>query len=240
MTISRYACILVFVGVPTLAHAQFGDLLEGLKRFGFPGEPELTEEKIVSGLKEALVVGTEQAVQLTGRVDGYLKNEAIKILLPDKLQAMAQGLRMVGFGPQLDEFVTSMNRAAERAAPLAKPIFQEAITDMTFEDAKAIWQGGDTAATEYFQEKTGEQLAAAFEPAVKEAMGEVGVTAQYQSLLEGASALPFVEVGEFDVNRYVVRKSLDGLFYSLAQEERKIRTHPTARVTELLKEVFGK
>ncbi|RMH30939.1 MAG: DUF4197 domain-containing protein [Nitrospirae bacterium] len=230
----------IFVCLPTPSLAQFGDLFEGLKQFGMPSESGLREEKIVSGLKEALLVGTEHAVQLTGTVDGYLKNEAIKILLPERLQAMDQALRMVGFGPQVDEFVTSMNRAAERAVPLAKPIFEDAIRQMSFEDAKAIWQGGETAATEYFQAKTRDRLAQAFKPVVEQTMSEVGVAARYKQLMAQYTALPFVNAESFDLDQYVVGKTLDGLFYVLAQEERKIRTDPTARVTDLLQEVFGR
>ena len=148
---------LLLVFIPHTAIAQF-DFLEdlkdkGMEQLGVSGNAGLSNEKIISGLKEALEVGTENTVQLTGNVDGYLKNEAIKILLPEKLQSMDKALRMVGFGPQIDEFVVNMNRSVEQAAPLAKPIFTEALTDMTFEDGKKILNGGDTAATDYFKEK---------------------------------------------------------------------------------------
>ncbi|TFG61279.1 MAG: DUF4197 domain-containing protein, partial [Nitrospirales bacterium] len=197
-------------------------------------------EKIISGLKEALEVGTENTVNLTGNTDGYLKNEAIKILLPEKLQSMDKALRMVGFGPQIDEFVVSMNRSAEQAAPLATPIFTEAVTNMTFEDGKKILNGGDTAATDYFKEKTKGKLAEAFKPKVTEAMDQVGVAAQYKSLVGEYTSLPFVNAEQFDLDNYVVGRSLDGLFYALDQEEQKNRTNPAARVTDLLKEVFAK
>ena len=109
----------------------------------------LTDGKVASGLKEALQIGTQNAVNLTGKTDGYFKNEAIKILMPEKLRTLETGLRAVGYGPKLDEFVLSMNRAAERAAPAAKQIFWDAIGAMTFDDAQKILKGGDTAATEY-------------------------------------------------------------------------------------------
>ncbi len=182
MRIIQFMSILLFVFVPNSANAQF-DFLDGLQEIGMElldksGSGGLSNEKIISGLKEALEVGTENTVQLTGSTDGYLKNEAIKILLPEKLQKMDKMLRMVGFGPQIDEFVVSMNRSAEQAAPLAKPIFTGALTEMKFEDATKILNGGDTAATDYFKEKTKGKLAEAFKPKVTEAMDQVGVAAQ--------------------------------------------------------------
>jgi hypothetical protein len=133
-----------------------------------------------------------------------------------------------------------MNRSAEQAAPLAKPIFKEALTEMSFEDGQKILRGGDTAATEYFKEKTKGKLTEAFKPKVTEAMDQVGVAAQYKSLVGQYASLPFVNAEEFDLDNYVTGKSLDGLFHTLAQEEQKIRADPAARVTDLLKEVFAK
>jgi hypothetical protein len=236
--------LLILLLLPQTACAQFDffeDLTKkGMEQLGKSGTAGLSNEKIISGLKEALEVGTENAVNLTGHVDGYLKNEAIKILLPEKLQRMDKMLRMVGFGPQVDEFVVSMNRAAEQAAPLATPIFKEALSEMSFDDGKKILDGGDTAATDYFKEKTRDKLAEAFKPKVTQAMDQVGVAAQYKSLVGQYTSLPFVNPEQFDLDGYVVGKSLDGLFHTLAQEEKKIRTNPAARVTNLLKEVFTK
>ncbi|MDH5562329.1 MAG: DUF4197 domain-containing protein [Nitrospirota bacterium] len=244
MMIPQLVGICLFVFTPSIANAQF-DFLDGLKekgmeQLGISSGDGLSQDKIISGLKEALEVGTENTVQLTGNTDGYLKNEAIKILLPEKLQSMDKALRMVGLGPQIDEFVVSMNRAAEQAAPLAKPIFKEALTEMSFEDGKKILSGGDTAATDYFKEKTKGKLTEAFKPKVAEAMDQVGVAAQYKSLVGQYTSLPFVKAEQFDLDNYVTGKSLDGLFHTLAQEEQKIRTNPAARVTDLLKEVFAK
>lgn len=216
------------------ASAQLGRILRGLG-LGQPGGP-----KIASGLKEALQIGTQNAVNLTGRLDGYFRNEAIKILMPEKLQTLEKGLRLVGYGPRVDEFVLSMNRAAERAAPRAKAIFWDAIGEMSFEDARKILNGGDTAATDYFQDKTTDRLAAAFRPVVDKAMNEVGVTRRYKELIGRYEAIPFVTSERFDIDQYVVTKALGGLFYVVGEEERKIRTNPTARVTDLLKEVFAK
>ena len=240
----RVIFVLFALLLPSHSFAQF-DVLDSLKekamkQIGSQGSGVLNNDKIVAGLKEALSVGTENTVNLTGNTDGYLKNELIKILLPEKLQAMDKGLRMIGFGPQVDEFVVGMNRAAEQAAPLAKPIFKEVVTAMSFEDGKKILNGGHTAATDYFKEKTRGKLTEVYKPKVEEAMNQVGVTAQYKELVGRYTELPFVNAEKFNLNNYVVGKSLDGLFYTLAQEEQKIRTDPSARVTNLLKEVFGK
>lgn len=240
MNSSRALISFLLLLLPQIASAQFDDFMKGLDKLSRPGATTLGDDKIVSGLKEALSVGTENTVNLTGNTDGFLKNDAIKILLPEKLQSMDKALRLAGFGPQVDKLVVSMNRAAEQAAPLAKPIFKEAVTNMSFDDAKKILNGGDTAATDYFNGKTRDQLATEFKPEVEETMNQVGVTAQYKQLVGHYTTLPFVKVPVFDLDGYVVEKSLDGLFYTLAQEEQKIRTSPAARVTDLLKEVFGK
>ena len=199
-----------------------------------------SDTDIVSGLKEALQVGTQNAVNLTGKTDGYFKNQTIKILMPEKLRTLETGLRAVGYGPKVDEFVLSMNRAAERAAPSAKQIFWDAIGAMSFDDARKILSGGDTAATEYFRAKTTDKLTAAFRPIVEEATNEVGVTRQYKDLVGRYQVIPFAKSESLDVDGYVVDKALAGLFHVVAEEEKKIRTNPAARVTDLLKEVFGK
>ena len=219
------------------ASAQIDKFMKGL---GIGQQSGLSDDKIGSGLKEALQIGAENAVNLTGRKDGYFMNQAIKILMPEKLRTVEKGLRAVGYGPQIDEFVLSMNRAAEQAAPYAKDIFWGAITEMTFDDARKILAGGDTAATQYFKAKTTGKLTTAFRPVVEKTTNEVGVTRQYKDLMGRASTIPFLKSETLDIDQYVVDKGLDGLFFVLGQEEKKIRTNPTARVTDLLKEVFGK
>ncbi len=218
----------------------YGQLDSVLSKLSGANKAGLGEGKIASGLKEALEVGTKNAVQSTGRPNGYFSNPAIKILLPQKLQLMEKGLRVMGQGPQVDEFILSMNRAAEQAAPLAQPIFLDALKQMTFQDARKILSGGDTAATDYFKQKTSSQLAVAFKPAVDQTMANTGVERKFKSLMGAAPALPFGKSESLDINHYVVTKSLDGLFYVLAQEEKKIRKDPAAQVTPLLKQVFGR
>lgn len=226
---------------PVPAAAQLPGLEDLLRRAPqWPGGGQLGEGRIAAGLKEALQVGTGNAVNLTGRLDGYLANEAIKILMPPDLRRFETALRAVGFGPQLDELVVGMNRAAERAAPAARGIFTDAISAMTFEDARRILEGGETAATEYFQGKTTNRLAAAFRPVVERSLNEVGVARQWKDLSAQARLIPFLNVEAFDLDGYVVDKGLGGLFHVLGEEERKIRRDPAARVTELLLDVFGR
>ena len=223
----------------TSSFAQLPDFLKGLPQLPSSGAG-LGDARIAEGLKEALRVGTENAVGLTGRVDGYFANQAIKILLPERLKSLESGLRLVGYGPQVDELVLGMNRAAEQAAPAAKQIFWDAIGEMTIDDARKILEGAPTAATDYFKGKTTPKLTTAFQPVVERSMNEVGVARQYKDLLAQAQAIPFFRTEDYDLNRYVVGKSLDGLFHVVGEEERKIRTNPTARTTELLREVFAR
>lgn len=228
--------VILFVAFPASAQLDriFKVLGIGEKDSG------LSDTKIGSGLKEALRIGTENAVNLTGKTDGYFLNLAIKILMPEKLRTFEKGLRAVGYGPQVDEFILSMNRAAERAAPFAKQIFWDAIGEMTFEDVRKILSGHETAATDYFKDKTTDRLRDLFKPIVSKAMNEVGVTRQYKELVGRYESIPFIKIERFDLDQYVVTKALDGLFYMLGEEEKKIRKDPTARTTELLREVFGK
>jgi hypothetical protein len=168
-----------------------------------------------------------------------LRNEAIKILLPEKIQMMSEVLRAAGFDKEVDAFVLSMNRAAEKAAPKAKPIFIAAVKEMSFQDARNILDGGNTAATEYFQGKTSTNLSDAFKPVIADSMNKVGVTKSYKALKNKyLSILPLSTTESIDLDRYVTQKALDGLFYTLGQEEAKIRTNPKARTTEILKKVF--
>jgi hypothetical protein len=179
---------------------------------------------------------------VVGKPNGYFGNEAIKILMPKELHPLESGLRMIGFGPKIDEFILSMNRSAEAAAPAApaaRKIFLDAIFAMSFEDAKRILSGNNTAATEYFKEKTSGQLTDAFMPVIKKTMGENGVVRQYDALTEQYRNIPFANSKSLDIDHYVVSKALDGLFYELAEQEKQIRTNPAARTTSLLKEVFG-
>jgi hypothetical protein len=220
------------------ASAQFDKVFKGLGSMSGGGSG-LSDAKIGSGLQEALKVGTENATVQTGTVDGFLMNKAIKISMPGPLQSIEQPLRLVGHGPQIDEFIVSMNRAAEKAAPFAKEIFWDAIGQMTFDDARKILNGSDTAATDYFKAKTSKKLHTAFRPPVETVMADVGVNRQYNDLIGKYKSVPFAKSISFDINQYVTEKATDGIFLVVGQEEKKIRTNPAARGTDLLKEVFG-
>jgi len=201
----------------------------------------LDDSTIVKGLKEALATGTSRAVRAVSQRDGYFGNEMIKILLPEKIRGTAELLGKFGFQQEVDDFVLSMNRAAEKAAPKATEHFVTALKTMSFDDARAILQGDATSATQYFRKKTGDKIYADFKPVVMANMKDVGVTRYYSQMKEKFDTIPFAGVvGSFDLDDYVTSKAVDGLFSMLGEEEKKIRTDPTARGTELLKKVFGK
>ena len=222
------------------ASAQLDSILKEVETYTRSGSGATGDAKIGAALKQALQVGTENAVKLTGKTDGYFGNKAIKILMPDRLKTVEKGLRTAGYGGEVDKLVLSMNRAAERAAPEAKQIFWDAIGKMTIDDAQRILNGTPTAATDYFKDKTSPALTLAFRPIVDKAMDEVGTVRQYNELLGQAKAIPFLKTESYDLDRHVVVKALDGLFRVVGDEERKIRTDPAARVTSLMKEVFAK
>jgi len=237
--VALYASV-VMLATAVPVSAQLDSILKELDTLTRSGAATPGDARIGAALKQALQVGTESAVKLTGKTDGYFANQAIKILMPERLRTIERGLRAVGYGGEVDELVLSMNRAAEHAAPEAKKIFWDAIGKMTIDDAQRILNGTPTAATDYFKDKTSASLTLAFRPIVDRAMNEVGTTRQYNELLGRAQAIPFLKTEGYDLDRYVVGKALDGLFHVVGEEERKIRTDPAARVTDLLKEVFAK
>lgn len=200
----------------------------------------LTSQQASGGLKEALTKGVSTAVSSTGRPGGYFDNAAIKILMPPKLQTVEKGLRGMGMGPKVDEFERSMNTAAEQAAPAAKSILMDALRAMTFDDARQIVAGGNTAGTQYFKRTTSDKISAAFKPIVDQSMDKAGVTTKFQDLMGHAPSMPFMKTPTVDINAYVLEKAVDGLFVVMGDEETKIRTNPAAQVTPLLKSVFGR
>ena len=203
-------------------------------------EKKLDEKTIIAGLKEALEVGTKKSVEKVSAKDGYFKNPEIKIPMPQDLKKVESGLRKAGLGNKVDEFVESMNRAAEKAAPQAKEIFIKAVKGMTVKDARNILYGGeDDAATRYFERETRTDLYGLFFPVVKDSMDKVGATKLYKYLIDKYNSLPLVEKKSYNLDKYVTNKALDGLFIMVAKEESKIRKDPAARITELLRKVFG-
>ena len=236
----RAATLLVALGA-SLAACAPGQLDRIARELGAPfGRPALTEERIAAGLKEALRVGTGNAVDLTAREGGYFGNPRITIPMPPSLRRLADTLQAMGLTRQVEEFVLSMNRAAEQAAPQATALFLDAITAMTFEDARRILEGQEDEATQYFRARTYARLYALFRPVVHGSMERVGVTRLYQDLTTRYMALPLVRRPDLDLDHYVTGKSLDGLFLLVGEEERRIRTDPAARGTDVLREVFGR
>ena len=202
--------------------------------------PESDARTVAAGLREALRVGTERSVATTSRTDGFFGNSLIRIALPDELRTAARGLRAVGLGGQVDELELSMNRAAERAAGEATPVFVDAIAGLSITDAYAILRGNERAATDYFEAQTREPLAQRFAPIVDASMQQVGLVQLYDRVVGQIAALPLVSAPAVDLREYVTDRALAGLFSVLAQEERRIREDPAARSTALLRQVFGR
>ena len=200
----------------------------------------LTQNEMIGGLKEALSKGVQKAVADLGRDDGFLKNVNVKIPVPESLKRVEQGARMAGQDKLADEFIATMNHAAEKAVPEAAAIFGDAITKMSLEDAQAILKGPDDAATQYFRKTSETQLTEKMMPIVKQATEKTGVTASYKKLMQQAGPLAqFMKQDSLDLDHYVTGKALDGLFKMVAAEEKSIRQNPVARSTDLLKKVFG-
>jgi hypothetical protein len=217
-----------------------GDILKNIPVVETPAAPApLSNEKVVSGLKEALKIGATRAIENVAKPDGYLMNEYIKIMMPPEIRKVGHMLSMAGYDAEVNAFVKSMNRAAEKAAPKAATIIATAVTEMAFKDAVKVLEGKDTAATDYLRRKTSARIVEAFKPIVSASMDEVGVTLAYKRMLDIYARLPFTGLINYDLDGYVAEEAVDGLFFMIAKEEKKIRIDPTARATSLLKEVFG-
>ncbi len=223
---------------PLPANAGFDGFLKNIKEALPGGGPGNT--KIIDGLKEALQIGTGNAIKVLSKANGYSGNPDVRIPLPGTVEKLRKVFKLAGYGAQVDEFELSMNRAAEHAAPKAKAVFVDAIRKMSFTDAKKILDGRDNEATLYFQDKTSSQLTGILKPLINDSMSTVGATRKFQNLNNKLGSIPFANKMSFDLDQYVTDKALTGLFFMLAEEERKIRQDPAARVTGLLKDVFGK
>lgn len=236
---NRRSALVTLLCFPLGAYAGLDDWLrDSLRRNG--GATTLDPATAAAGLKQALENGAQQAVALLGREDGYFGNPRVKIPLPEKLARMDKTLRQLGRDRAADEFILSLNRAAEAAAPEAKAIFLHVIREMTVTDAIGIVRGPDNAATGYFREHSEGALKEKFHPVVAAATNKVGVTQRYKRLLrDGGTVARFVDVRRLDIDDYVTQKALDGLFLMVADEETRIRQDPLARSTELLRKVFG-
>jgi hypothetical protein len=204
------------------------------------GLAQLTQDEMTRGLKEALGKAVQKAVADLGKPGGFLDNAKVKIPMPPQLANIDKGLRMMKQDKIADDFQITMNRAAERAVPVGASVLANAVSQMTLDDAKAILKGPDDAATQFFRKTSTTNLTEKLLPIVKDATSQVGVTASYKKLMGNASFLGgFMNKDVVDIDGYVTRKSLDGLFIMMADEEKKIRQNPAARSTDLLKKVFG-
>ena len=205
---------------------------------GGKGSGGLTNDEVVSGLKEALEVGTKNGTDKLSMVDGFFKDAAIKILMPPEAEKVEKTLRNVGLGKQVDNAILSMNRAAEDAAKSAAPIFIDAIKQMSIQDAFGILKGGDYAATNYLKDKTTASLTEAFRPIIETSLKKVDATKYWNTVFTSYNKFSSEKVNP-DLSAYVTEKALTGIFYQVGQEEQKIRRDPVARTTDLLKKVFA-
>ena len=230
--------LLVIVAILCLQNmdAQF---LKDAKKLLNSKSKGLTEKDAADGIKEALVNGTGESVKTVSVLNGYWGNPEIKIPFPAEAQEMESKLRTVGMGKKVDEFNESMNRAAEKAASEAKPIFISAIKGMTVKDAINIVKGSDNAATMYLKNTTSPQLIDKFKPVIKSSLDNVNATKYWSDLITIYNKIPLVKKMNPDLTAYVTGKAIDGLFVMIAKEELKIRKDPMARTSELLKKVFG-
>jgi hypothetical protein len=221
-------CIFLFIaGLVTAAQACALDL------------SSLSNQDATAGLKEALVQSAGKAVSQLGAANGFLGNPQVKIPLPDSVRRVESGLRMMGMSRQADELVTSMNRAAEMAVKEATPILVESVKKMSVQDAKAILTGGDTAATEYFRRTTSAQLTQRFMPIVKQMTAKVQLAEQYNQLAGQAAQFGLVSKDDANIDAYVTRKALDGLFLVIGEQEKAIRRDPVGSATGMAQKVFG-
>ena len=202
---------------------------------------KVSDSDISGGLKEALGRGVSNAIKSLGKEDGFLSNVRVKIPLPKSLQKIEKVVRVAGQGKAVDEFVASMNHAAEKAVPVAAQVFVEAIKKMSFDDARQIlFSGKDDSATQFFRRTSEENLREKFRPIVEEFTTKTGVTQKYKSMIGKAGfAARFLGNDATDLDGYVTQKALDGLFLLIADEEKSIRKKPIGRTTSLLKKVFG-
>lgn len=236
----RTTMVVFIIGffVSSGAHAGLLEKVQEFRDRNLRSGSDLDADTVASGLKEALSIGAKNGIKEVSQVDGYFGNQMIKIMMPEKIRKTEKALRKIGLGKEADKFILSMNRAAEKAAPQALSMFRDAIREMTIHDAMKILKGNDTAATDYLKSKTFDRLYQSFMPVISASMNEVGVTQTFKHMMDKARSVPFLKKETVDLDQYVTGKALDGLFLMVGREEQKIRTNPSARVTELLKTVF--
>ena len=200
---------------------------------------DITNKDATSGLRQALADGVVAAVGKLGGQDGFFGNPKVRIPLPDALQKVEGVIRMMGMKRQADELELAMNRAAEAAVTEARPLLVDAVKKISVQDAKGILTGGDTAATEYFRRTTADALAKKFLPVVKKATAAVGLAEKYDAIVEKGAQLGLVDASKATIEQYVTRKSLDGLYTMIADEEKAIRQNPVGAASTIVQKVFG-
>lgn len=229
------ACVLLLL--PSCSNAQF--LKKVSKALEKNTGSSFTENEAGQAIKEALIKGTGQSVNIVSVVDGYFKNPEIKIPFPPEAATMESRLRAVGLGSEVDKAVLSINRAAEDAAKQAQPIFVAAIKNMTISDAIGIVRGKENSATEYLNRTTSPELELKFEPVIKNSLDKVNATKYWSDIITAYNKIPLVQKMNPDLSAYVTERAIEGLFVMIAKEELRIRKDPVARTSELLKKVFG-
>ncbi len=204
-----------------------------------PASNPLTNDEVISGLRDALTVGTNNSSAFASKIDGFYKNPTLFIPFPPEAQKVKDWATKLGMNDQLDKFVMTLNRSAEEAAKDAAPVFVNAIKGMSIGDGFAILKGSDNAATQYLRDKTTAELRQKFTPVVQNAINKVELTKYWSPIINNYNKVPFVEKQNPDLTAYVTDRAMEGLFKLIADEELKIRKDPVARVTDILKRVFG-
>ncbi|MFO7761780.1 MAG: DUF4197 domain-containing protein [Desulfobia sp.] len=235
---------MMLILVPRVSGAGFGDIVNKTAGFLSGGSEKtvstsLSKDEITAGIKEALQVSAERAVKQASREGGFNTNPSIHIPPPKHIAAIKDKLRYIGLSGQADTFENTMNTAAEKASEKALPILGQAVRNMGLKDVEKVWQGGETAATQYLREKTWEDIYDEFQPVISAQTKSVGVTSAYKDLTESPSIRTLVSQTGFDLDHYITKETMEGLFFLLGREEQEIRNNPAARSTEILKKVFG-
>ena len=229
----------MLASVSSCQSQNFGNILKQANDVLGGSTGALSTEEIGRGLKEALTVGIKNSSSQASALDGYLGNQTIKLLFPPEALKVEAKLRQLGLGNECDKFVTALNRGAEKAAEKAVPIFVDAITQMSIQDALGILRGDKDAATLYLKKTSSIALSNAFAPIMQDAINSTGATKMYGDIAKTYNQIPFQQKINPDLQQYATQKAIDGLFLLVAQEEQKIRDNPAARVSDLLKRVFG-
>jgi hypothetical protein len=234
-TIQLLSCVLLLSALSGCESTQ--QILKSIEQ-NYPATGQLSTADIAAGLKQALEVGARNSSNQLSALDGFFKNAAIKILLPQEAQKVEKTLRDLGMGSLVDKAILSLNRAAEDATKSAAPIFVDAIKTMTIQDALGILKGGDFAATNYLKTKTTTALTSAFKPVIQQSLDKVSATKYWGDVFNTYNKFATNKINP-DLSGFVTDKAITGIFYQVSLEEQKIRKDPVARVTDLLKKVFG-